>query len=99
MIDIEHEKLITLDDAVKFAPGFNGKCASMAAIRSWATRGMRGVRLETIFAGGRRCTSPEAVQRFFEALTRARDGGHPHFTPSASHNQAMASLRAQGLVS
>ena len=35
----------------------------------WVQRGLRGVRLEAIRIGGTLCTSVEAVQRFFDALT------------------------------
>jgi hypothetical protein len=37
-------------------------------------RGVRGVRLETLMVGGTRCTSVEALQRFFERITVATDG-------------------------
>lgn len=78
MIDCRIESLITLDEAAKLAPGYRpGKCASTAAVRRWIRSGMRGVRLESTMAGGRRCTSREAVQRFFEALTAAREPERP----------------------
>ena len=73
VIDARLEKLITLEDAAKFAPGYRpGRCVSTAAVRRWVRYGMRGVLLETVMAGGRRCTSLEAIQRFFEALTTVR---------------------------
>jgi hypothetical protein len=37
----------------------------------WSNKGCRGVVLETIQAGGTRCTSLEAIQRFFDALANA----------------------------
>ena len=78
MIDARLEKLVTLEEAAQLAPGIRpGKCASVAALRRWAKRGMRGIRLDTIIAGGRRCTSREAVQRFFELLTEAREPEPP----------------------
>jgi enoyl-[acyl-carrier-protein] reductase (NADH) len=74
MIDSKVEKLITLQEAAEIAPGYRpSQHASIEAVRRWARTGMRGIRLETIVAGGRRCTSAEAVQRFFERLTHARD--------------------------
>lgn len=75
MIDSRLETLIPLDEAAKLAPGFRpGRSVSVDAVRRWARSGMRGVRLETVIAGGRRCTSRDAVQRFFARLTAARDG-------------------------
>jgi hypothetical protein len=41
----------------------------------WSTKGLRGIRLETIRVGSTTCTSLEALQRFFDGLT-ALDGGH-----------------------
>ena len=35
--------------------------------------GVRGIRLESIMVGGTRCTSVQALQRFFDALTAAAD--------------------------
>jgi hypothetical protein len=40
----------------------------LATIHRWATRGLRGVRLEFAQVGGTRVTSEEALQRFFDAL-------------------------------
>jgi hypothetical protein len=40
----------------------------------WAKHGLRGVRLETIRVGGTLCTSAEALQRFFDALSVASAG-------------------------
>jgi hypothetical protein len=43
------------------------------SVRRLAARGVRGVRLETVMAGGRRCTSADAVQRFVARLTEGAD--------------------------
>jgi hypothetical protein len=37
----------------------------------WCSRGIRGITLETYYRGGRRFTSREAVDRFFEGVTAA----------------------------
>ena len=41
----------------------------LATLYRWATHGCRGVRLETIQIGGTKCTSQEALQRFFNRLS------------------------------
>ena len=41
----------------------------MATLYRWASHGCRGVRLETIQIGGTKCTSRQALQRFFAGLT------------------------------
>ena len=71
MIDIQSEELITLSEAAKFVPRRRrGRKVSTSTIYRWASKsGLRGVRLSTIRAGGALCTSVEALQRFFDALT------------------------------
>ena len=99
MIDIRVEDLIPLEDAAKIAPGFRpGRCASVAAVRRWIRVGMRGVVLESVIAGGRRCTSRDAIQRFFTRLTEARDtpvGRYRRRTtnPTADEQQIRARLK------
>jgi len=36
---------------------------------------IKGIRLETVMAGGVRVTSAEAIQRFFDRLTEASEAG------------------------
>ena len=38
--------------------------------------GVRGVILEALQVGGRRCTSVEALQRFFKALSQKSEATH-----------------------
>ena len=70
MIDISEEKLVSLADAAKTLPGR----PHVSTIWRWHTRGIRGIRLETVVVGGRRFTSRESLQRFAEATTAAADG-------------------------
>jgi hypothetical protein len=69
MIDSTHETLLTLKQAARTVPGRSGRHPHVATIYRWATRGVRGVILETLQVGGTKCTSREALQRFFEAIT------------------------------
>lgn len=46
-----------------------GKPTHVSTLHRWATRGLRGVRLEVLRVGGTTCTSREALQRFFTRLT------------------------------
>lgn len=43
------------------------------SILRWAERGVSGVKLETLFVAGERCTSEEALIRFFEESTAAKN--------------------------
>ena len=76
-IDIRSEEIFSLTAATKL-PCFRnrraGKPINVSTLWRWATVGVRGVKLETIMAGGTRATSIEAVERFFEALTLRADG-------------------------
>jgi len=46
-----------------------GRKLNIATVFRWAQRGLRGVRLETISIGGTKCTSEEALKRFFARLS------------------------------
>jgi len=60
MIDQANESLITLEEA---ANNFGGLAIPYETIRKYVYRGVKGVKLETVFVN-RRYTSKEAVQRF-----------------------------------
>jgi hypothetical protein len=70
MIDHRIEIVRSLTEAAAELPRRRGgKRVNVATLYRWASHGCRGVKLETIQIGGTRCTSVEALQRFFEALT------------------------------
>jgi hypothetical protein len=70
MIDISLEETFSLTDATKRLPcRRRGARPNVATLYRWAQTGCRGVRLETICVGATRCTSMEALQRFFDVLT------------------------------
>ena len=77
MINLETETVLSLSDACARLPRRRaGRPASPSTIYRWASEGLRGIRLETIQIGGTKCTSVEALQRFFEHLAKA----HQEFT-------------------
>jgi hypothetical protein len=70
MIDILLEETFSLTEATKRLPcRRKGKRTNTATLYRWSQQGCRGVRLETICIGATKCTSMEALQRFFDALT------------------------------
>lgn len=77
---IERENLLGLVDAVEHA---TGRRVHLATALRWASRGSAGVRLESVFVGGRRLTSAEAVTRFVAQCTAARGGAVATVTPPA----------------
>lgn len=82
MIDLYSETVISLRDAAKSLPGRNGRKVHISTLYRWTTRGLKGVRLETVHVGGIVCTSQEALQRFCDRLsesdvTRPKHKEHP----------------------
>ena len=76
-IDIRAEEIFSLTAATKlpcFRNRRGGKPINVSTLWRWATTGVRGIKLETIMAGGSRATSLAAIERFFEALTVQADG-------------------------
>lgn len=74
-IDPLNEHLISLTEAARMFPrNAAGKPPHLSRIYSYTTAGLRGVVLDSIQCGSRRCTSREAVGRFFAELTRAVRG-------------------------
>jgi hypothetical protein len=68
-----HETIITLADAANELPRRRrGRKAHVSCVYRWSKIGCRGVLLETLQIGATRCTSKEALQRFFERLTESR---------------------------
>jgi hypothetical protein len=69
LIDHTTEEVLTLANAAKRLPHRRRGKVHLSTLYRWVTEGLCGVRLETIQIGGTCCTSVEALQRFFEALT------------------------------
>jgi len=95
MIDIETEHLATLNEARMWLP----TTPDVSTLFRWCSRGVRGVRLESIQIGGRRCTSREALARFAEQLT-AGTAEPPRRTTRQkrrAHKRAESELAAAGI--
>jgi hypothetical protein len=76
-IDITTETVIAPSRATHLCPERRrGVRPNVATIYRWMMQGVRGVKLESIVVGATRCTSIEALQRFFDALTVAADAEH-----------------------
>lgn len=88
MIDVSRERPITFNTAAKFLP--DGRRPGFSTWWRWSTHGIRGVLLETILVGGRRCTTAEAVARFFERTTAAASG-QP--VPQRTNRQRQAAIK------
>jgi hypothetical protein len=70
VIDPLTETIVSPANAAKTLPIRRaGKRPHVSCIYRWMSSGCKGVILESIQVGGTRCTSREALARFFEALT------------------------------
>jgi hypothetical protein len=75
MIDTQTETVLPFSAAAKRIPPLrNGKAVSPSTLWRWSAFGCiarngQRIRLETIRIGGSTCTSIEALDRFFRALT------------------------------
>jgi hypothetical protein len=84
MIDSTVENPIPLAVAARLVPPRrNGKRTHISTLYRWATVGVRGVVLETLQVGGSRCTSREALQRFYERLSASTPAGPPGGNPAS----------------
>lgn len=69
---LDHEDLVVLPKAAAWiADRTGGRRPNISTLHRWATRGVRGVVLETVAVGHVRYTSIEAVQRFLSAKPAA----------------------------
>lgn len=70
MIDVRIEKVIILAAAALLVPRRRaGRKCSVSTVYRWTSTGCRGIVLESIQIGATRCTSEEALARFFQKLT------------------------------
>ena len=75
-IDPTHEQLLSLSQAAKLAwlpIRRGGRRPCVATLWRWCLQGSHGIRLESIVAGGVRCTTEAALRRFFDRLTEAAE--------------------------
>ena len=88
MIDVTVERPISFNQATKFLP--DNRRPGFSTWWRWSVHGVRGVKLETILVGGRRCTTAEAVRRFFERVTAVADGTEIPNRTSSDRDAAVA---------
>src|SRR5687767_5031064 len=74
---------LNLADAAKLVPG---RPCHMTLWR-WMTRGIKGIRLDSVIVAGVRRTNREALRRFLQATTDAADGVRTPRTKSPKARQ------------
>jgi hypothetical protein len=95
MIDLSHENLITFKEVTQHLPKRpNGRRLHVSCIYRWSSKGINGVKLETIRIGGTTYTSLEALQRFADARTQNNGSNTPRRTFTSRSRQAQAQAAA-----
>ena len=69
MITESNEKLISLKQAARKVPTFDGNNVHAGSVWRWCKKGVNGVRLEYVRCGRRIATSEAAMYRFFRKLS------------------------------
>jgi hypothetical protein len=102
MIDITAELVLPLAAAAKrqeLPRRRHRKRPNVSTLYRWARQGVRNVHLETIRVGGTLCTSVQALQRFFDALSRTDSLPNQSTAPArrrAADEDAARKLDAEG---
>jgi hypothetical protein len=71
-IDIRIETMVPLREVPKLKvipQRRNGSRLNISTLYRWVHRGLKGIKLESVAVGGQRCTSLEALDRFFNCLS------------------------------
>ncbi len=68
-LDFQSEAAVSLSEVPALLPRKNGKKVHYSTVYRWVTKGTRGRILESMFIGGVRFTTIEALNRFFETTT------------------------------
>lgn len=90
MIDPNSEALVSLTEAARLLPRRRaGRKVHPSCCYRWTKAGCRGVILESIQIGGTRCTSREALARFFQRLTRPGQADTPVVRSPAARQRAV----------
>lgn len=99
LIDLTNEDLLSLPQAAKLCPRRRGgKQPHVSCLYRWTRQGCRGVRLEWLQVGGTRCTTRQALQRFFRRLTENAKGEAPAATIEMPPSpEIAAALDAEGI--
>lgn len=84
-----NESLTELRKADKYVGQITGKRPHKNTPWRWATKGVAGVILESVFINGQRWTSEQAIQRFLIASTNAKQAQHQAITQLLTDNSAL----------
>ena len=94
-LEIATETLVTSAGATDYVPHRRrGRKCSPSTIWRWMVYGCRGIRLESLVVGTTRCTSVQALQRFFDALTEAAEAEQVRTPPGVPTKTRLRQIEA-----
>ncbi len=97
MIDITSEDLIPFRELPDHLPRQpSGKKLHLSAFYRYKKPGLQGVRLETVFIAGCSYSSKQALNRFWQRVTEARDGKPADCEPKRSSGTSDQELQKAG---
>ena len=88
-------RMVRLSAAACIVEKITGDKPNPSTIFRWHSRGLKGVKLQTAFAGGHRRTNETWIRQFFDAVTEAADG--PKVTPAITEGSVDRELDAAGI--
>ena len=98
---IDDDLLIRFSTAAGEVEKITGERPHVSSIHRWASRGLKGVRLQVKYAGGTRRTKRQWLREFFDAVTAAANVANSGDGASGNHSaeleQASAELEAAGI--
>ena len=68
---MSEQRYLTLSEAAKLIPAQHGKHPSTQSLFRWTQQGCRGIKLESLRFGRRIVTTPEMLDDFARALSKA----------------------------
>ena len=86
--ELLNEGLISLNEATRVLPKFNGKPPHHGTLWRWCTIGIKGVQLEHVRVGRRICTSVQELNRFMLGVADASQVDIAHVNGSMSIRDA-----------
>jgi hypothetical protein len=93
-IDPLSEETMPLAAAARKLPCLrNGRPIRVSTLWRWATRGVRGVRLDTAYVGSVRVTTEASLREFFERLRRPERAAPDAVRPEGRRRQAECDRR------
>lgn len=76
------DRMVRFAGACHIVENLTGERPHVATIHRWAGRGLAGVKLKTVYAGGYRRTTEQWIREFFAAVHEAKTGERASLPPA-----------------